>query len=247
VNAFLPAHGYSRRVPRKHTRPFYKGLSLTQWSVIQAVHSHEIEECYVSTDDNEVADQVEAVGGKVIWRDYEQRPDDTAGVPLYHAVKQVPEAFSPAWGNLLATSPLRPPDLIDRIVRKWRETEPETCQVIGEQEESMLCLKTTAGYVMPFIFKRGPWTTATHSTSVIRQDWWIVQHERSMAQGMDKDSQIQERFYEGSPPVTPYPYIEVPWWMCTEPDTEDDFEVCAVLMGHLLQWRGVEVYEEYKG
>jgi hypothetical protein len=41
------------------------------------------------------------------------------------------------------------------------------------------------------------------------------------------------------------PFIEVPWWTCLEPDTEEDFEVAGAVMERMiLQGRGEAVYRE---
>jgi len=247
MNCLIPAHGYSRRVERKHTRPFYKGLSLTEWSVIQATCSSLIGGCYVSTDDDEVAAQTELRGGKVIWRDYEQTPDDSAGVPVYHALKKHPELFAPGCAQLLVTSPIRPPDLIDRVIGAWLANPSDSYTAIGKQEETMLCMKTNAGYFQPFCDKRGPWTGYTHSTHVIRYSRYVEGHEYSLSIGADKDSVVNAEKTNNVDyhQVRPQPFIEVPWWQCVEPDTPEDFPVCAALMEYMMGGMGPEVYYEY--
>ena len=249
MNVFIPAHGFSRRVARKHTRPF-AGKSLVQWSVIQCMASKHVDHCFVSTDDNEVFDQVTACGGEIIWRDYEQHPDDSGGVPTYHALKKYPEYFKPAFINMFVTSPLREPDLIDRVVEAWEAAgQPDALQAIGKQEETMVLMLTAAGYVMTSISKRGPWATLAQTTMVSKYDYMVAGCESAIRCNAMSDTAANSRGYSemSASEVVPRPYIEVPWWMCAEPDTPDDFAVCEVLMEHLiLKGRGTAVYDEYK-
>ena len=249
MNVFIPAHGFSNRVERKHTRPF-AGKSLTMWTVLQCMASKHVDHCYVSTDDDEVAEHVYREGGEVIWRDYEQHPDDAGGVPTYHAIKDHPDYFYPYFLNLFVTSPLRPPDLIDRVIEAWEDADrPHALQAIGKQEETCLCMKTSAGYIMPFINKRGPWTNYTHTTQVLSAEYFMNDYETSIRRNATSDTVANAIGTDGlkASEVVPRPYIEVPWWQCTEPDTPEDFEVCEVLMETLiLKGRGEEVYEEYK-
>jgi hypothetical protein len=210
--------------------------------------SNTIRDCYVSTDDDEVAEQTESAGGKVIWRDYEQTPDDAAGVPMYHALKKYPELFQPHFSHLLVTSPIRPPDLIDRVHEGWYNAHmPDNFTAVGKQEETSLCLKTNAGYFMTFCDKRGPWTGYTHSTHIVAYQRYIEGYEYSISLGLHKDSvQLAEKTNNVDyAKVRAQPFIEVPWWQCVEPDTPEDFPVCAALMEYMMQGKGPEVYHDY--
>jgi hypothetical protein len=248
VNVFVPAHGFSKRVERKHTRPF-AGKSLVEWTVIQCLASKHVDTCYVSTNDDEVAAQVERAGGAVLWRNYQETPDDSAAIPLYHGIKDNPGLFEPAFINLFVTSPLREPNLIDRVVDAWYIAgEPDALQAIGKQEETTLVMKTGAGYVMTFIDKRGPWTNFTHVTQVLRADYFMNDYAAQVERGTAMDSAWNALKTDDmkTENVVVRPFIEVPWWQCIEPDTPEDFKVCECLMENLiLGGAGTEVYEEY--
>jgi pseudaminic acid cytidylyltransferase len=53
--AIIPARGGSKRLPRKNIRMFC-GKPLVAWSIIQALNSYFIDDVYVSTDDQEIAE-----------------------------------------------------------------------------------------------------------------------------------------------------------------------------------------------
>lgn len=245
--AIIPAHGFSRRVERKHTRPF-AGKSLTQWSVIQAKYSHCIDDVYVSTNDIEVSNQVMDVGGKVIWREYDEHPDDGAGKPIFHALYAIDEPAWPVHCGLLVTSPIRPPGMIDRLYNEWiAQNKPWIMHTSGVQEETCVYMRTQYGSINVFMDKRGPFTGYQHSTYIVSTEEYIQTFERTLELGRDHDAVGEAAKFNDIKPeeVKPYPYIDVPWWHCVEPDTPEDFPICEVLFKHMLNGRGEDAYQEY--
>ena len=73
VIAFIPARGKSKRLPRKNIRMF-SGKPLLAYSIEAARSCSLIDECFVSTDDKEIAEVARAYGAGVI-----DRPDEISG------------------------------------------------------------------------------------------------------------------------------------------------------------------------
>ena len=112
----IPQHGGSRRLPSKATRPFC-GRSLIEFAVAQSMAAKSIDEVYVSTDSDVVADLCEPMGAKIIWRPPEIRDKKfSAAVPICHAIDVIGEAAQngPVMSRL-ASSPLLKPGDLDRM------------------------------------------------------------------------------------------------------------------------------------
>ena len=84
--AIIPARGGSKGVPRKNVLEL-AGKPLIAHSIEDALEAQAVDEVYVSTDDEEIAQVSRAYGAKII-----ERPDDLAGdtasseVALIHAL-----------------------------------------------------------------------------------------------------------------------------------------------------------------
>ena len=64
--AIIPARGGSKRIPRKNIKLF-DGLPVITYAISAAKNSEFIDEVYVSTDDEEIADVAVKLGAKVPW------------------------------------------------------------------------------------------------------------------------------------------------------------------------------------
>ncbi|MBX3048305.1 MAG: 2-C-methyl-D-erythritol 4-phosphate cytidylyltransferase [Anaerolineales bacterium] len=73
VYAVIPARGGSKRLPRKNVQMLW-GKPLIYWAVRACQQSSYISECYVSTEDDEIASLAEQFGAKLI-----RRPAQLAG------------------------------------------------------------------------------------------------------------------------------------------------------------------------
>lgn len=67
VVAIIPARGGSRRLPRKNVTPIW-GRPMLCWAVLACRHSRYVRECYVSTEDAEIAEVAREAGAKVVDR-----------------------------------------------------------------------------------------------------------------------------------------------------------------------------------
>ncbi len=119
--AIIPARAGSKGIKNKNIIDFC-GKPLLAWSIEQATGSKTVDEVYVSTDGENIADVAEEYGASVIWR-----PDDISGdtatseSAIIHALGEIERKHSVDLVVLLqATSPLRENDDIDKAVEKFK-------------------------------------------------------------------------------------------------------------------------------
>jgi CMP-N-acetylneuraminic acid synthetase len=115
----IPVRGGSKRVPQKNIRKF-QGMPLLAWSIRAAQHCKLVDEIYVSTDDQQIADIATQYGAKVLWRPEVLASDvaNTFDVLKYVYYEQL--SCSPELLVLLqATSPLREENLIFKGIKSF--------------------------------------------------------------------------------------------------------------------------------
>jgi CMP-N-acetylneuraminic acid synthetase len=111
-----PARGGSTRLPDKNMRMF-AGRPLIAWTTVQAVNSLAIDEFWVTTDDDRIAECAGKLGAHIYRREHEG--DDVPGwSPMIQIIKGVADPDD-IIVTLYATSPLRRPQDIDDAVRKY--------------------------------------------------------------------------------------------------------------------------------
>ncbi|WP_085631131.1 MULTISPECIES: pseudaminic acid cytidylyltransferase [unclassified Pseudomonas] len=103
--AIIPARGGSKRIPRKNLKPF-DGVPMIVRSIRTALESGLFDQVVVSTDDQEIADVVQAHGAQVPFLRPASLADDFTGTAavIEHALRQLP-AFDYAC-CVYATAPL---------------------------------------------------------------------------------------------------------------------------------------------
>jgi CMP-N-acetylneuraminic acid synthetase len=118
IAGIIIAKKESRRLPNKNIRDFC-GLPLVAWSIIQSKCSKLIDETYLSTDSDEIAQIGEDLGAEIIWRDYEIK-DYCANVAFAHAIRKIRETkLLETVITILPTSPASPPDQYDEMIRAF--------------------------------------------------------------------------------------------------------------------------------
>ncbi len=134
VLALIPARGGSKSIPRKNIKPF-AGHPLIAYSIAAGLQAEHVGRVIVSTDDPEIAAVARDYGAEVPFR----RPatlaqDATPDLPVFtHALAwlEAHEGYRPDLVvQLRPTTPVRPPDLVDRAVRLLLE-HPEADSVRG--------------------------------------------------------------------------------------------------------------------
>jgi YrbI family 3-deoxy-D-manno-octulosonate 8-phosphate phosphatase len=120
VLAIIPARGGSKGIPRKNIRSF-AGYPLIAFSIAAALQAEKVTRVVVSTDDPEIAEMARGCGAETPFlRPAELAQDGTLDLPVFqHALNWLAqhENYHPqAVVHLRPTTPIRPPDLVDRSV-----------------------------------------------------------------------------------------------------------------------------------
>jgi len=120
VLAIIPARGGSKTVPRKNVRSL-ADHPLVAYSIAAGLQAQRISRVIVSTDDEEIAEISRAYGADAPFlRPASLAQDETVDLPVFkHALEWLAEneSFQPEIVvQLRPTSPLRPPDCVDRAI-----------------------------------------------------------------------------------------------------------------------------------
>ncbi len=120
VLAMIPARGGSKGIPRKNIRPF-AGQPLIAYSIAAGLQAETVTRVIVTTDDEEIAEVARGCGAETPFlRPAELAQDGTLDLPVFqHALNWLAEHedYHPqAVVHLRPTTPIRPPDLVDRSV-----------------------------------------------------------------------------------------------------------------------------------
>ena len=134
VLAIVPAREGSKSIPRKNIRLF-AGHPLLAYSIAAGLQAQSVGRVLVSTDDAEIADVGRRYGAEAPFlRPAELSADDTPDLPVFeHALAwlQREEGYRPeVVVQLRPTSPVRPPDCVDRAVQILMD-HPEADSVRG--------------------------------------------------------------------------------------------------------------------
>lgn len=133
ILAIIPARGGSKGLPGKNIRPLL-GKPLIGWSIEHAQQSKYVDEIFVSTDSQEIADVAETFGVKVP----ELRPVELAvdSAPSSAFITYTIEKFSKEGTSfdyfilLEPTSPLRDVEDVDKSIEMLID-DPENDSIVG--------------------------------------------------------------------------------------------------------------------
>jgi YrbI family 3-deoxy-D-manno-octulosonate 8-phosphate phosphatase len=120
VLALIPARGGSKGIPRKNIRLF-AGYPLIAYSIAAGQQAETVTRVVVTTDDQEIAGVARDFGAETPFlRPAELAADRTTDLPVFqHALEWLAEHenYRPdVVVHLRPTTPIRPPDLVDRSV-----------------------------------------------------------------------------------------------------------------------------------
>ncbi len=124
IVAIIPARGGSKGIPRKNIK-LLNGRPLIAWSIEDALHAGPIQEVYVSTDDQEIAEVARQWGARTILRPTLLSTDTSSSEEaLLHALDQIDCDPTPVdiVVFLQATSPLRTSRHVEEALGQFRET-----------------------------------------------------------------------------------------------------------------------------
>lgn len=120
ILAIIPARGGSKTVPRKNIQPL-AGHPLIAYSIAAGLQDQRVSRVIVSTDDEEIAEISRSYGAEIPFlRPASLAQDETVDLPVFkHALEWLAEneSYQPEIVvQLRPTSPLRPPDCVDRAI-----------------------------------------------------------------------------------------------------------------------------------
>ena len=122
IIGIIPARGGSKGIPRKNIK-MIAGKPLIVWTIDAAKESKLMNDFYVSTEDDEIAQISKSLGAKIIKRPAELASDKSNMIDvLKHFVK---ETKADVVVILQPTSPVREKNLIDKCVKKFLDTKAD--------------------------------------------------------------------------------------------------------------------------
>ena len=134
VLTIIPARGGSKSIPRKNIRAL-AGHPLLSYSIAAGLQAESVDRVVISTDDEEIAEIAQQLGAEAPFiRPKALAQDETTDFPVFkHALDWLAEheSYTPdIIVQLRPTSPLRPPDCVDRAATLLQE-HPEAHSVRG--------------------------------------------------------------------------------------------------------------------
>jgi CMP-N-acetylneuraminic acid synthetase len=251
IAGIIIAKGKSTRLPNKNIASLC-GMPLVAWTILQSTCSHHVDKTYVSTDSVIICDIAKEFGAEVIWRDYEQRPDDCGNVPMAHAIRKIMEKEKlKLMVSLVPTSPLRRPWDIDKMIELYKKIKPKAkIDFAIPRREINVMRKIESNRALNIISsKSAEYWELCPATAVCNPIWYLA-----MADGMPRDDKtidtmlLDDREHEvlGMDDYTNYCYTGEQWQVY-DIDYKEDLKLCEVLMeGMILNGRGMYVYYAYK-
>jgi N-acylneuraminate cytidylyltransferase len=157
IVCIIPARGQSKRLPRKNVINFL-GQPLIAHSIIMAKKSLHVNEVFVSTDDEEIADVAKIYGAKIIERPkYLSNDLATTASAIKHAVEQneIKELNPLGILTLQPTNPLRPLNLIDEAIFSFIKFKDEIDSLISISLNKNKIGKIEHGNFIPVTYLAG--------------------------------------------------------------------------------------------
>lgn len=242
--AIIPVRGGSKRLPRKNVKMFC-GHPLMAWVIIQAKCSKNIDEVYVTTDDDEMEQIALKYGAKVIRRPYWEDADAaSANRPIYHAVKKIKEEHPEldTFIYLMATDPLNKPDDLDKAIDMFYKIGADTLSPFIKQRETYI-YKVTSNSMVRLVLADNKYHYGTMSGGwCITTPEWFINYYESLPSDLDSVLVNPEVW----PSIETYVY-HTELWQYADVDTQEEFEFGELLMEHyILKGQGMKVYEDYR-
>jgi YrbI family 3-deoxy-D-manno-octulosonate 8-phosphate phosphatase len=162
VLAIIPARGGSKSIPRKNIQLF-SGHPLLAFSIAAGLQARSVSRVIVSTDDEMIAETARQYGAEVpFFRPDDLAQDDTLDLPVFrHALDWLAkeEKYKPdIVVQLRPTSPLRPPDLVDRaidILISNKEADSVRGVVTSGQNPHKMWKMSAQGSLQPLLKVKG--------------------------------------------------------------------------------------------
>ncbi len=240
----IPAKGYSRRLAGKNMRLFL-GHPLLAWSIVQGVAA--VDEVWVSTDNDEIAEIADTYGAQVMVRGYKDTYMTSAATPVSECVNRLYEMNEIVSNDIVVFRQCTTPTLLPGDVSKavsqfvsYADLYAAKIQAVGAEMRTVsMTRKVVSG-----ISRALPLDCRCENNYQI-VDTKAFLAVMNVATAMEPFEVIYNRpaeQYEGEHPTMFYYPVE-PWQM-TDVDTHEDFEWAELVAAHyILKGRDmVDVY-----
>lgn len=231
------------------------GHPLIAWSIIQAKGSALIDQVYLTTDDEEIAEVALRYGAAVIMRPVWDN-GVTAGVAYKHAMDEIGTVNHIV--TMLPTSPLKMPYDLDTMIKLYLESNVLTMTAAAPMKE-MCVLKNT----VPFESRYGAdFNTPGERSNKLMFDakyeifdkywnysklcgaWNISEYNWQMQQWIKTpklDAEIDNTVKDTTGTQS---YYAVEEWQCFEIDYPEDIPIIECLLADMIV-KGRSIYEVY--
>lgn len=129
VVSIVPARGGSKAIPRKNVMDFC-GKPLIAWSIEQALGARLVDEVFVSTDNEEIAEVSKQFGARIIDRPPALATDTASSEDaLLHAIQHIEQTSAEPVDKVVflqCTSPLRSSKDIDQAIESFVSQEADS-------------------------------------------------------------------------------------------------------------------------
>jgi hypothetical protein len=226
------------------------GIPLVGWAVIQSLSSHEIDECFLSTDDDEIQSIAESYGATVIRRpDWPDANEVSAIRPMIHGIREIQRRHADfdTLVSILPTGPLNKPEDFDTAIRLRRQIHCDVVTPLMPLREVQIFHKISKNKARCAVFDKhykylGPssgWCVTSPSWYL----WAMADIESDLDRDLDKKAEAAD---EHSHVFADMYYVPMEPWQYADCDTLAEFEMGEILMERfILKGRGRAVYDEY--
>ena len=262
IAGIIIAKKHSTRLPGKNMLPFC-GLPLFLWSVIQSKCSHLIDKTYLSTDSEKIAQIGEEHGAEIIWRDYNEDENASAGVPYLHALEHILEKHDvEIVAPLLPTTPQRKPSDLDRGIRIFQDLTNRGVKLRELTSAAVLhecVLYRRQGSKIRNMYLDKYFNSALDATvcCLLEPHRWI-KHQRKYMLKKHTDTNVDRRMHTNNLIAFPWPWLlpqyrewrhfwPVETWQVQDINYQEEFDYIEMIMERfILKGRGPDVYYDYK-
>ena len=244
----IPAKGSSTRLPGKNVRPFC-GHPLVAWSIVQGVNAKCIDEVWVSTDDEEIADIARYYGAEVMMRNYVDEEHTSGIIPMYEFFNRRLDTGDLTMDDLIVPRLCTTPGLAPNDLDDMYATYTDLHERYGTLEIGVGCERRTAMFwrkVVPNIRRR------IGIEGVCENNYGLVEglsflSFQTMPNLFPTEEEKREREflkdYVGEHPHAFY-YNFHPWqWH--DVDTLEEFEIAEIMTEYFLL-KGRDMLEVYQ-
>jgi len=245
IVAIIPAREGSRRLPHKNILPFC-GRPLVAWSLMQARCCEEIQEVYLTTDSEQIADIGREYGVTVLMREHEWESLHTTGggVPLTLAALRIEKLRSvDATVCLFPTAPLRKTGDIPKLIEVYRHFHE---QIISQVpiKDAFIDRRIAPNSYRQFIRdKEENFMKEVGGTDIMPMAYHYRPQIGPSTQVKEDDPSTYSEFAHYPLNSAVLRHIELDWWQGFEIDYADEFDLCQYLFGKYLK---AEWEVEYK-